>query len=119
MANIVRLFCVHCNPQYLYRPDRRVVHSGPPGQVVDFPEQRNRSDRRRRRDRRVAADLPLGMEDRRAGTRGRRFCDGYAWFDGCIEEAVQAQWLVDGWDESADAEVPARVVCPTCRQKIR
>ncbi|MEO5363134.1 MAG: hypothetical protein H7838_05870 [Magnetococcus sp. DMHC-8] len=120
MAKVVRLFCASCNPQDFYRPDRR----SPPGEgtwgtLLLFVEQRRRTDRRRGPDRRVADLLPAGLTDRRVMIRGRRFRDGYAWFEGCVEEAIHAHWQVDWCDEACDADAPALVLCPKCRNKIR
>ncbi|MBF0141346.1 MAG: hypothetical protein HQL74_13840 [Magnetococcales bacterium] len=118
MAKIVRLFCDQCNPRDFYRPDRRAVLEGPPCAILQFVEQRTRTDRRQVQDRRIMDALPAGMTERRTATRGRRFRDGHAWFEGCIEEAIQSQWLV-AVDESSDSNEPALVLCPQCRRKIR
>ncbi len=118
MAKIVRLFCDQCNPRDFYRPDRRATPDRPPCTVLQFVDQRTRTDRRRTQDRRVRDALPEGMIDRRAATRGRRFRDGYAWFEGCIEDAIQSHWQVVV-DESLGSDEPALVLCPQCREKIR
>ncbi len=119
MAKIVRLFCAYCNHRYFYRPDRRTFHAGSLGTVLPFEEQRTRTDRRRVLERRVADALPTGMADRRGAARGRRFRDGYAWFEGCIEEDIQSKWQMDMVGELSDSDAPVVVLCPKCRKKIR
>lgn len=119
MTNIVRLFCGHCNAHCFYHPDRRATQVGMTGELLPFRDQRRHGERRRIPDRRIVEALPPGMTDRRSEKRGRRFRDGYAWFDGCIEEAIQAQWYIEMVDDASDTGVPATVLCPKCRRKIR
>ncbi|MBF0461134.1 MAG: hypothetical protein HQL87_07045 [Magnetococcales bacterium] len=119
MAIIVRLFCAHCNPNGFYLRDRRATDSDVLCAVLPFTEQRKQKDRRQVTDRRVADLLPEGMANRRCAVQGRRFRDGYAWFEGCIDEAIQANWHIEKDRDGSDPDAPATVLCPKCRRKIR
>ncbi|MBF0096913.1 MAG: hypothetical protein HQM04_01330 [Magnetococcales bacterium] len=119
MGQLIRLYCRHCNPQDFYKPDRRAVQSQVLATVLPFVDKRRlQSDRRQRLERRRADLSPPGVRDRRSAHSGRRFCDGYAWFEGCLEEAIQAHWHVE-WREESEDDRPAVVLCPKCRKKIR
>ncbi|MBF0160716.1 MAG: hypothetical protein HQL88_00375 [Magnetococcales bacterium] len=119
MAEIVRLFCAYCNPDCFYQEDRRIANPEQRGSVLPFADHRRNPDRRRRLERRVETMAPPGPVERRGRSRGRRAQDGYAWFEGCIDEALQGQWYVEQVEEGEDSEHPAVVLCPRCRQKIR
>ncbi|MBF0399710.1 MAG: hypothetical protein HQL90_02965 [Magnetococcales bacterium] len=120
MAKVVRLFCGHCNAQCFYHPDRRASQQLESAtNLLPFVDLRKKKDRRRRHERRLVEELPAGMIERRSGSWGRRCRDGYAWFEGCIEEAIEANWYVRMVDDAADSGLPATVLCPKCRRKIR
>ncbi|MEO5340202.1 MAG: hypothetical protein H7837_06750 [Magnetococcus sp. MYC-9] len=119
MTGVIRLYCAYCNPHRFFHPDRRAAQQGPLGELVSMEEHRRKKARRQSLERRICMGLPAGMADRRGASPGRRCRDGYAWFEGCIEEAMQAQWLVAVVDDAVDSEQPALVLCPKCRRKIR
>ncbi|MEO5352389.1 MAG: hypothetical protein H7835_04155 [Magnetococcus sp. XQGC-1] len=121
MAKVVRLFCAYCNPQNLYPPDRRAADSGESAELIAIREQRTGQDRRLSGERRLVDALPPGQPDRRhPTTQGRRQCDGYAWFEGCIDKAIRSKWHVGSKaDTLTDADEPATVLCPKCHNKIR
>ncbi|MBF0184792.1 MAG: hypothetical protein HQM06_10450 [Magnetococcales bacterium] len=119
MAQVIRLYCGQCNPQDFYRPDRRAAKLNLQARVLPFVDKRRlQLDRRQTLDRRKIDLPPPGQWDRRTPIRGRRFCDGYAWFEGCLEEAIRSQWHVE-WHEEGEDDRPARVLCPKCRTRIR
>lgn len=119
-----RLFCVRCNPQQLHPTDRRATERG--GHVMAFSRREARErrdmrlDRRGRHDRRVAAsqhpESQHPNERERRKIDGRRAFDGYAWFEGCLEEAVQENWRLAEEDPgpSLPRAQPRLVVCPKC-----
>ncbi|WP_130471185.1 hypothetical protein [Candidatus Magnetaquicoccus inordinatus] len=119
MGQVIRLFCGQCNPQDFFRPDRRAAQAKVLATVVPFVDKRRQqTDRRQMFDRRRVDLPPPGQWDRRCPQPGRRYSDGYAWFDGCLEEAVRAHWHVQ-WEEESEDDRPALVLCPKCRRKIR
>ena len=119
MAKIVRLFCAHCNPSRISQPDRRVANPNQKGELLPFTESRRSKDRRQTLDRRVLVERFPAVEERRDATQGRRYRDGYAWFDGCIDEVIQGQWYVERVERESVPDPPTIVLCPKCRSKIR
>lgn len=113
-----RLFCEKCNPQNVYQKDRRETDLESLASNVlsfsDAEERRRRKDRRRGFDRR-SRDSVSDVSERRSPVKGRRPFDGYAWFEGCIEEAILAQWQVEEANVST-AAVSKPFLCPRCRQ---
>ena len=112
-----RYFCERCNPENVYQKDRRETDSQPLlSNVISFSEaeRRKRKDRRKRYERRNR-DPIVRMPERRSSAKGRRPFDGYAWFEGCIEEALQAQWRVEEVTVSS-ASPSRRLLCPRCGQ---
>lgn len=115
MATVTRLFCARCNPNNVYPKDRRTPRPGPLATILPFPSlnQRTQADRRKMHNRRVMAHFPPKEPNRRE-LKGRRPFDGYAWFEGCIERAIQEGWLVEDSDELPAHASVGYVLCPDC-----
>ena len=122
MVEIIRFFCSKCNPQRFYQQDRRTTNDTEEQSptVLPFSEADRRAlkNRRKVRDRRIVENPPKKTFNRRAGSKGRRPFDGYAWFEGCIEEAIKEQWYIKKGDES-HSPVSKNAICPKRRYKVR
>lgn len=114
-----RLFCTQCNPTCFYQPDRRAAESEASARVLPFTGVDRRvqaDDRRGGHDRRNTEEHALAVSDKRA-SKGRRPFDGHAWFEGCLEDALEAAWFVGDVSAFA-APSPEGVLCPQCHKKM-
>lgn len=118
MAEVTRLFCARCNQERVYQKDRRVTNTDQVADILPFSpiDQRNQADRRKVKKRRVTELFSPGMVDQRK-SRGRRPFDGYAWFEGCIEDAVKERWVVREVDDLVSVALKI-VLCPECSDKV-
>lgn len=144
MGQVTRIFCTRCNPQCFYQRERRkLLSDAPPDNVLPFPRldqqkqanqqkrsnqqkrndeqkqanQRKQAIRRMVHDRRLNSQHPANQEERR-NTIGRRPFDGYVWFEGCLEEAIQEQWYIQRKETMAGSETET-ILCPKCSKKFR
>ncbi|MBF0588500.1 MAG: hypothetical protein HQL53_05180 [Magnetococcales bacterium] len=112
-------FCDICNLDRYHQVDRRQARvPKPEGKLLQFPtqERRAKSDRRQHGDRRERDLDPPDGTDRRT-SNGRRPFDGYAWFEGVMDDALERGW--DRWKRELHGEGEGDLlICPRCSHQV-